>query len=109
VAYHKIPRYLPQLHAKETALRIAVRNIGYCRRVSRKKGFSDDPEVMKERFDFIAETKDWEQSRVQRICFTDEVWAYGGAYTNSYVTCLQDGSNRLLPEYVCHAYSKLPS
>ena len=64
---------------------------------------------MKERFDFIAETKDWEQSRIQRICFTDEVWAYGGAHTNSYITCLQDGSDRLLPECVRHAYSKLPS
>jgi hypothetical protein len=58
VAYHKIPHYLPQLHAKETALRIAIRNIGYYRRVLWKKGFSDNPEVMKERFDFIAETKD---------------------------------------------------
>jgi hypothetical protein len=77
VAYHKMPRYLPQLHAKETALRTAIQDIGYCRRVSRKKGFSDDPEVCKERFDFTAEAKDWEQSRIQRICFTDEVWAYG--------------------------------
>jgi transposase len=37
------------------------------------------------------------------------VWAYGGAHTNSYITCLQDGSDRLLPECVRHAYSKLPS
>jgi hypothetical protein len=45
VAYRKIPHFLPQLHAKEQAIRTAVQDIGYCRRVSRKKGFSDDPAV----------------------------------------------------------------
>ena len=51
----------------------------------------------------------WTRERVQRICFTDEVWAYGGAHTNSYVTVLKDGSDRLLPECVRHKYSKLPA
>jgi hypothetical protein len=104
-----MPRHLPQLYAKERAFRIAVQDIGYCRQVSRKKGYSDDPEVYRERFDFTAESKDWEQSRVQRICFIDEVWAFGEAHMNSYITCLQDRSDRFLPEYVRHAYSKLPS
>jgi hypothetical protein len=109
VAYYKIPHFLPQLHAKEQAIRIAIQDIGYCRRVSRKKGFSDDPAICQERLDLVEEGSIWPRSRVQRICFTDEVWAFGGAYTNSYITCLQDGSDRLLPECVRHKYSKLPA
>jgi hypothetical protein len=46
VAYHKMPRHLPQLHAKKGAFHIAVLDIGYCRRVLRKKGFSNDPKVI---------------------------------------------------------------
>ena len=109
VAYHKIPHFLPQLHAKEQAIRIAIDEIGYCRRVSRKKGFSDDPEVCQERLDLAEDGKTWPRPDVQRICFTDEVWAFGGAHTSSYITCLKDGSDRLLPECVRHKYSKLPS
>jgi hypothetical protein len=109
VAYHKIPHFLPQLHAKEQAIRTAIDEIGYCRRVSRKKGFSDDPEVCQERLDLAVDGKTWPRPDVQRICFTDEVWAFGGAHTSSYITCLKDGSDRLLPECVRHKYSKLPS
>jgi DDE superfamily endonuclease len=109
VAYHKIPHFLPQLHAKEQAIRTAIDEIGYCRRVSRKKGFSDDPEVCQERLDLAEDGKTWPRPDVQRICFTDEVWAFGGAHTSSYITCLKDGSDRLLPECVRHKYSKLPS
>jgi len=58
VAYYKMPRHLSQLHAKERAFQTAVQDIGYCRRVSRKKGYSDDPEVYRERFDLMVESKD---------------------------------------------------
>ena len=109
VAYHKMPRHLPQLHAKEKAFRTAIRDIGYCRRVSRKKGYSDDPQVIRERLNLAEQGSTWPRPYVQRICFTDEVWAFGGAHTSSYITCLQDGSDRLLPECVRHKYSKLPS
>jgi hypothetical protein len=104
-----MPRHLPQLHAKEGAFRTAVRDIGYYRRVSRKKGFSDDPKVCQERLDLVEQGSTWPRPNVQRIYFTDEVWAFGGAHTSAYITCLQDGSDRLLPEYVRHKYSKLPS
>jgi DDE superfamily endonuclease len=109
VAYHKMSRHLPQLHAKEKAFRTAIQDISYCRRVSRKKGYSDDPEVIQERLDLAEQGSTWPRPYVQRICFTDEVWAFGGAHTSSYITCLQDGSDRLLPECVRHKYSKLPS
>ena len=109
VAYYKMPHHLPQLHAKEKAFRTAIQDIGYCRRVSRKKGFSDDPAVCQERLDLAEDGSTWPRSRVQSICFTDEVWAFGGAHTSAYITCLQDGSDRLLPECVRHKYSKLPA
>ena len=109
VAYYKMPRHLPQLHAKEGAFRTAVRDIGYCRRVSRKKGFSNDPEVCQERLDLAEQGSTWPRPYVQRICFTNKVWAFSGAHTSAYITCLQDGSDRLLPECVRHKYSKLPS
>jgi hypothetical protein len=109
VAYHKIPRFLPQLLAGEKAIRTAINSIGYCRRVERKKGFSEDPRVMRERLELAERGVTWPRTYVQKICFTDEVWAFGGAHTSSYVTCKQDGSDRLLPECVRHKYSKLPS
>ena len=62
-----------------------------------------------ERLEFVKDGITWTRERVQRICFTDEVWAFGGAHTSSYITVLKDGSDRLLPECVRHKYSKLPS
>jgi hypothetical protein len=74
--------------------------------VAKRKGFSEDPLVCQERLSFAQDGLTWPRSRVQRICFTDEVWVFGGAHTNSYVTVLKDGSDRLLPECVRH---KLPA
>jgi len=108
VAYHKIPHFLPQLGG-EQAIRTAVDELSYCRRISRKKGFSDDPTVCQERLDLVQDGSTWPRSRVQRICFTDEVWAFSRAHTNSYITILKDSSDRLLPECVRHKYSKLPA
>jgi hypothetical protein len=45
--------YLLQLHVKEKAFRIAVQDIGYCRHVSRKKGYLDDLKVIQERLDLV--------------------------------------------------------
>ena len=47
--------------------------LDYCRRVSRKKGFSDDPKVCQERLDLAEDGSIWPRSRVQQVCFTDEV------------------------------------
>jgi len=46
---------------------------------------------------------------VYNIMFSDEVWAMGGAHTGSFVTVKEDGSDRYLPEYLQHKYSKLPA
>jgi hypothetical protein len=105
IVVHVLQYHLLQLHAKEKAFQTAIQDIGYYRRVSRKKGFSDDPTVCQERLDLAEDRSTWPRSRVQSICFTDEVWAFGGAHTLAYITCLQDGSDRLLPECVRHKYS----
>jgi hypothetical protein len=109
VAYYKIPYFLPQLYAREKAIRTAIDEIRYYRRVSRKKGFSDDPRVYQERLDLVEDGKTWPRPRVQSICFIDEVWVFSRAHTSSYIICLKDRSDRLLPKCVRHKYSKLPS
>jgi hypothetical protein len=73
VAYHKIPHFLPQLHAGEKAIRTAIHDIGYCRRVERRKGFSEDPRVMRERLELAEDGVTWPRTYVQKICFTDKV------------------------------------
>ncbi|PMD53827.1 uncharacterized protein K444DRAFT_618308 [Hyaloscypha bicolor E] len=73
VAYHKIPHFLPQLYASEKAIRTAIDGIDYYRRVSRKKGL-----------DLAEDGSTWPRSRIQQVCFIDEVWAFGGAHTNSF-------------------------
>lgn len=74
----------------------------YCRLTSKKKGYSEDPTVIEERRIFAEDGITWRRERVQRICFTDEVWAMGGAHNTSYVTVLEDGTDRFLPECLQH-------
>jgi len=109
VPYKYIPDYLPQLHAGEEAIRTAFEDIGYCRRKAHKKGFSDRQDVMDERLAFAEEGVHWTRERVYRICFTDEIWAMGGAHTEAYVTVLQDGSYCYEPLNIMHKYSKAPA
>jgi hypothetical protein len=110
VPFREIYRFVPQIHgAKEEAIRTAYKDIGYSRHKSVKKGFSDDPAVMRQRIDFARDGLTWRRARVQRICFTDEVWAMGGAHTDSWVTVLDNGSEKYLPACVKHKYSKLPA
>ena len=109
VKFSRIPHYLPELAAKEKAIRIAYKWLGYGRRVSRKKRFSEDPRVMQERLTFAEDGITWPRERVQRVAFSDEVWAFGRAHTSAYVTMKLDGSKGLLPEIVRHKYRKLPA
>lgn len=106
IPWSHVPHYLPQLHASTKAISTAFRDLNFCRRVAHKKGFSDDPRVIAERLAFAEDGITWRRDRVQRICFTDEVWAMGGAHTDAYVTVKIDGSDRLLPECLRHKYSK---
>ncbi len=78
---------------KEHAIKTAFQLLGYCRRTSKKKGFSDDPVVKQERVIFACQGLLWTRSRVYCQMFTDEVWAMGGAHTISYVTVMEDGSD----------------
>jgi len=83
--------------------------MGYTRRTSIKKGFSDDPLVIAERLAFAEEAIHWDRNRVYRQIFSDEVWSMGGVHTVSYVTVKEDGSDRYLTETVRHKYSKAPA
>ena len=93
----------------EKAIRTAFKLVGYGRRVAKRKGFSDDPVIMRERLDFASEAINWSKERLYRQIFSDEVWAHGGAHTQSYVTVKEDGSDRYSPDCLQHKYSKQPA
>ncbi|KAH6698232.1 hypothetical protein BKA61DRAFT_622479 [Leptodontidium sp. MPI-SDFR-AT-0119] len=50
---------------------------------------------MRERREFAEEGLTWTPERLAQQIFSDEVWAHGGAHTQSYVSCKLDGSDRL--------------
>ena len=108
--YRAIPFRLPELQdVGERAIRTAFDSLGYCRRSSKKKGFSTNPEVCQERTTFAEAAVLWSRERLYCQMFSDEVWAMGGAHSTSYVTVRQDGSDRLFPENLQHKYSKGPA
>jgi hypothetical protein len=109
VPFRNIPLYLPHLNVKGQSIGTAFKILGYCRRTSKKKGFSDDAGVMAERVAFAQEGITWSRQRVQKQMFSDEVWANGGAHTVSYVTVKEDGSDRYSIENLQHKYSKAPA
>ncbi|PMD60554.1 uncharacterized protein K444DRAFT_528483, partial [Hyaloscypha bicolor E] len=55
------------------AMRTAFKLVGYGRRVAKRKGFSDDPEVIQERVDFAEEGLTWTPERLFYQIFSDEV------------------------------------
>jgi len=116
VPYRDIPRFAPQFAMYgEVAISTALTSQGYGRRVAKRKGFSDDPGVADLRVQFAEIAKHWSLDRLMQQVFSDEVWAFGGAFTQSYVTVLVDGDkadiehDRYLEECVQHKYSKRPS
>jgi len=52
VPFSAVLLYLPRLKAGRKAIRTAFKILGYARRTSKKKGFSEDPRVMAERLAF---------------------------------------------------------
>ena len=86
-----------------------MKEIGYTRRKSHKKGFLEDLRVMAERLAFAEEGILWSRERVQKQMYTGEVWAMGGAHTNSWVTVRADGSDWYLAKCLAHKYSKAPA
>jgi hypothetical protein len=61
IPFRRIPDLLPELNAKEDAIRTAARELGYCRRKAHKKGFSDDPRVWAQRLAFAEEGITWDR------------------------------------------------
>jgi len=111
VAYKHISAIAPpELQGYGTkAIRTAFKLVGYGRRVAKRKGFSDDPEVYRERLEFASEAINWFTERLFSQIFSDEVWAFGGAHTQSYVSCKIDGSDRYQSECLQHKYRKQPA
>jgi hypothetical protein len=46
---------------------------------------------MRQRVAFAMEGLTWSRERLFSQAFSDEVWAHGGAFTQSYVTVLVEG------------------
>ena len=118
VSFHHLPAYAPELGLQEygfEAIRTAFRSVGYERRVAKRKGFSDDPAVIAARLAFAQDGLTWTRERLYRQIFSDEVWAHGGAFTQSWVTCLVNGgpeeirADRYRPECLQHKYGKQPA
>jgi hypothetical protein len=63
------------------AIRTAFEKEEYGYRVAKCKGFSDDPEVMAYRVRFAKEGLTGIQQRLEEQIFSDEVWEFGGAFT----------------------------
>jgi hypothetical protein len=73
VSFSAVPLHLPQLNAGRQAIRTAFKILGYARRTSKKKGFSEDPRVMAERLAFAQNEITWTRERVYRQMFSDEI------------------------------------
>jgi hypothetical protein len=54
-------------------MKTAFTLLGYCRRTSKKKGFSDEPRIYMDRYGFTQWTVTWDRARVLNQIFSDEV------------------------------------
>jgi hypothetical protein len=111
IAYRHLPRLIPDIFEGygEQAIHTGFKLVGYGRRVSKRKGFSDDPDVMAEREVFARVGITWSRERLYRQIFSDEVWAMGGAFTQEYVIVKEDGSDRYDCDCLQHKYRKRPA
>jgi hypothetical protein len=83
-----------------------MQQLGYKRRKAIRKGFLDNPIVMRKRITFAEQAKTWDRRRLALLLFSNEIWAKGGAHTIKWITMREDGSNRYNPAYVQHKYLK---
>lgn len=101
---------MPNLEGVRTqAITTAIKSIGYIQRTAPKKGYSNDPDIKKERVEFAREGITWDRTRLYNQIFSDEIWAMGGAHTVQYITVKADRSETFQPDTVTHKYSKAPS
>ncbi|KIN09120.1 hypothetical protein OIDMADRAFT_48949 [Oidiodendron maius Zn] len=74
IPWRQIPLCAPEFSdIGKQAIHTAMQSLGYCRRVARRKGFSDDPEVMHQRLEFARQAINWSQERLYSQIFSDEV------------------------------------
>jgi hypothetical protein len=74
IPWKQIPLYAPEFSdIREHAIYSAMRALGYQRRVAKRKGFSTDPEVIRERLDFTRQAIHWTRERLYVQIFSDEV------------------------------------
>nr|CCA28305.1 hypothetical protein ALNC14_144490 [Albugo laibachii Nc14] len=94
VPYQSIPDLAPELelqgHGKK-AIRTALKSQGFARRVSKRKGFSNQDVHREQRLRFALRAREWDRERLNSQIFSDEVWAYWGANTRNFVTVQVDG------------------
>lgn len=90
----------------EKAITTTFRLMGYCRRTSKKKDYSDNPVHKAQRVAFAQTAIRWTRERVYNQVFSDEVWAMGGRHTTSYVTVKEDESDRYVADNVQHNIEK---
>jgi hypothetical protein len=63
-------------------MRTNFKLVRYGRRVAKRKGFSDHPDVMAKRVPFAKlKGRTWVPERFFLHIFSDELWASGGAHT----------------------------
>jgi hypothetical protein len=99
IPWKAIPECAPDFSQyKEHAITTAMQKLGYVRRITIKKGFSDDPVVMRQRVAFAQQATTWDRQRVSLLLFSDEVWVKGGAHTVGWVTMKEDGSEKYAPD-----------
>ena len=73
------------------AIRTAVESQGFGRRVSKRKGFSNQESHKEHRLHFALCAREWDRERLNSQIFSDEVWAYWGANTRNFVTVQVEG------------------
>jgi hypothetical protein len=60
IKFQSIPRYIPEFEGVgEKSIKAAFDLLGYCRRTSKRKGFSEEPDVLEERVAFAHEGITW--------------------------------------------------
>lgn len=96
------------------SIRTSFNSIGYGRRTSKKKAFSNSHEHRQIRLEFSQWGQTWSRERLYSQAFSDEVSAHGGANGRNFVTVLTRGDkndimhDRYRPECLTRKHSKLP-
>ena len=94
MTYKSIPEMAPELELQgygAKAIQTAVESQGFGRRVSKRKGFSNQEIHRQKRLEFALDAREWDRQRLYSQMFSDEVWANWGAISRNFVTVQVDG------------------